>query len=294
METLFLGTAVDPELEILAARIEKSAGKSVVETFGMAIRQAVEDTLDGPRTGRWVFDELEKTEKTYVGTKIEILLRAALSFERGRKLDFKINGVDVDLKWAMKSRWQIPNEAVGQLCLCVGGLKDMSAFQVGLIRCLDANLTLIPNRDGKRTISAAGRKAMRMLVEEAPVPSNFLGRLDAGLRVRVMGERTIQGRVTRLFRELPYEPIPRGAVQTVAQTTGDPMRRVRADAAAGDIFDGMKILSGSRGNSAVAALGRPPLRRDEFMAVPWEDLEALPRAARRKLPAELRDRLGLA
>jgi hypothetical protein len=64
-----------------------------------------------------------------------------------------------------------------------------------------------------------------MLVANAPVPSNFVADMNPDLCTAVMAEPTIQRRITRLFKEVPYKPIPRGAVETVARTTGDPMRR---------------------------------------------------------------------
>src|SRR6478609_317671 len=111
----------DPGLNLVAARLRKLAGPDPVRLFGEAIRQSIDEVLDGPRTGRWDFLHLEKTEKTYVGTKIEIVVRTALGLEPGPNLDLEIEGIDVDIKWAMNSQWQIPREAVGQLCLCIGG-----------------------------------------------------------------------------------------------------------------------------------------------------------------------------
>jgi hypothetical protein len=294
MSGLLLGTKLDPELETVCSRIKQLAGPAVTETFGIAIRQAVDEVLDGPRTGRWGFDQLEKTEKTYMGTRLEILLRAAFNLGRGDRLDLDVGGIEVDVKWSMESRWMIPKEAVGQLCLCIGGLKGMSRFQVGLIRCSEDCLTDKDNQDQKRTIRAGKRASMQMLVEDAPLPSNFLGDIDPELLAEVMREPSIQKRVTRLFVEHPYEAIPRLAVQTVARTTGDPMRRIRADKAAHDALGGMRILSSSQSNKAIEALGRKPLGPKQFMSVPEDDLTAMPAVARETLPRKLRERLGLA
>ena len=294
MSTLSIGTNTDFELETVLRRFEDRAGPDMAGTFGGAIRQAVDEVLDGPRTGRCRFDQLEKTEKTYIGTRLEILLRTALDLDRGHRLDLEVDGVEVDVKWAMKSRWQIPREAIGQLCLCIGGLQKMSRFQVGLIRCGDHCLTAKGNQDRKRTIRAGARSSMRMLVDDEPLPANFLADLDPNVLEEVMKEASIQKRVSRLFKELPYEAIPRSAIQTVARTTGDPMRRVRADRAAHDSLGGMKILSASYSNKAIEALGRRPLGPKEFMSIPKDDLTAMPAVAKETLPRQLRERLGLA
>jgi hypothetical protein len=293
VDTLFSTGDPDPDLDRVLMRLEKLAGRDPVKTFGDAIRKSIDEVLDGPRTGRWGFPQLEKTEKTYVGTKVEIVLRTALGLEPGPRLDLEVDGVDVDVKWAMDSVWQIPREAIGQLCLCVGGRKELSRFQVGLIRCDEAYLNPGKNQDGKRTISAAGRAAMRKLVEDAPIPSNFVADMDPQLRDKVMAERSIQKRITRLFKELPYVPIPRGAIETVGQTTGDPMRRVRADAGVEDVLDGMTILSGAYANDAIEALGLTRLERNQFMSVPQEDVAALSPEAREGLSPKLRERLGI-
>lgn len=275
--------ADDPGLERVVTRLADLAGDDPAALFGRAIRQSIDEVLDGPRTGRWDFAQLEKTEKTYVGTKVEIVVRAALELERGPKLDLEIEGHDVDTKWAMNSAWQIPKEAVGELCLCIGGLSGMTRFQVGVVRCTEENLNLGKNRDLKRTLSAAGRAAMVFLVEPTLMPINFLVEMDPEIRNEVMAHPHIQARVATLFLRLPYIPIPRGAVATVAQTTGDPMRRVRKDAQAGDPLQGMRILSSKFGKREVEALGLASMEPDHFMSVPQSDLDALPASIRRKL-----------
>src|SRR5512146_1739778 len=221
---------MDAAQAAVAARLRALAGRDPIEKFGRAIRQAIDEVLDGPRTGRCRLAELAKTEKTYVGTKVEIVVRTSLGLERGPILDLEIEGRPVDIKWAMNSVWQIPQEAVGQLCLCIGGLENISRFQVGLIRCNEQWLNPGETRDRKRTLSAVGRSEMSLLVPSSPLPVNFGEQMDHEKRIAVMGEPTIQTRVTRLFTMLPQTPIPRNAIATVARTTGDPMRRVRGEA----------------------------------------------------------------
>ena len=260
--------------------------------FGRAVRQSIDEVLDGPRTGRWSFQQLEKTEKTYVGTKLEIVVRTTLGLEPGGLLDLDIEGYPVDIKWAMNSSWQIPREALGQLCLCIGGLSGTSRFQVGLVRCTDGHLNSGRNQDLKRTLSAEGRRSMRFLVHPARLPENFVEQMDDSTRADVMAEPTIQKRVMKLFKRVPRTPIPRDAICTVARTTGDPMRRVRANALAGDSLAGMRILSAKYGNRVVEALGYPRLESDQFMAVPATEIAALPPAVTRSFPDHLRARYG--
>src|SRR3954451_9401956 len=105
----------DSELEQVVDWLMRRTGDPVA-FFGGVLRQSIDEVLDGPRTGRWDFAQLEKTEKTYVGTKVEIVVRDALGLERGPKLDLEIEGHHVDTKWAMNSAWQIPREAFEELC----------------------------------------------------------------------------------------------------------------------------------------------------------------------------------
>jgi hypothetical protein len=60
------------------------------------IRQAIDEVVDAPRTGRVHSRELEKTEKTYIGTKVEILVRNFFRLPKGI-LDLTIDGMDVDV-----------------------------------------------------------------------------------------------------------------------------------------------------------------------------------------------------
>ena len=283
-----VGSGDDSAQAAVAAGLLKLAGPDPVETFGKAVRQAIDEVLDGPRTGRWSLAQLAKTEKTYVGTKIEIVVRTALGVEPGPILDLDIEGHPVDIKWGMNSGWQIPQEAIGQLCLCIGGLDGLSRFQVGLVRCSAELLNLGENRDRKRTLSAAGRSAMMLLVPSSPLPANFVEEMNHAIRIAVMGEPTIQTRITKLFTALPRTPIPRNAVCTIARTTGDPLRRVRADKGRGDPLDGMKILSAKYGNPVVEALGYTRLSPDEFMSIPKAELDRLTDAQRHGLPEKTR------
>jgi hypothetical protein len=263
----------DPALEEVLAALEVSTGGDPAGFFVRLVRQGIDEVLDGPRTGRCRFVELEKTEKTYVGTKLEILTRHALDLERGERMDVRIAGHDVDIKWAFKSSWQIPREAVGELCLCIGGRRGLKRLQAGVVRCTADRLNTGRNQDKKGTLSAAGRDAMRMLFEDEPFPDNFVARMDPEVRADVMGRKTIQKRIMALAHALPYVPIPRDAFCTIGRTTGDPMRRIRRDEGRPDPLEGMVILSWKYGKERLARLGIEPLGRDEFVAVPRADLE---------------------
>src|SRR5688572_11594423 len=92
-------------------------GLDLETLFARAIRKAIDEVIDGARTGRWLYEQLEPQEKTYVGTRIEIVVRTELGLEFGERLDTRMAAEEVDIKWSAKGYWMIPTEAVGELCL---------------------------------------------------------------------------------------------------------------------------------------------------------------------------------
>jgi len=105
----------------LEAAIHAGAGgkDKFKEAIPAMLRQAIDEVIDTARSKRFTLSELEKTEKTYLGTKVEILLRNALGAERGRHMDLTIDGVEVDVKNTIGSAWTIPNEALGHVCILI-------------------------------------------------------------------------------------------------------------------------------------------------------------------------------
>ena len=92
----------------------------MVARFGAAIRRSLDEVVDGQRTGRYSIDELSKVEKTYIGTKVEILVQAEFGLQEGLRMDYSVAGHEVDAKWSKNhGGWMIPREAIGELCLCL-------------------------------------------------------------------------------------------------------------------------------------------------------------------------------
>jgi hypothetical protein len=253
--------------------------------FGEAIRRAIDEVLDGPRTGRFLVSQLEPTEKTYIGTKVEIVVRSALGLKREGPLDTLVAGHTLDIKWSATQGWMIPTEAVDELCLLVGTRSaDPLVFDIGLVRCSADRLTLRGNRDQKRTISAAGKNHIRWLVQGGALRPNFLAAMNEDTRRAVLAESSGQAKLRRLFTLLVGTPIPRGAIETLAQQR-DPMRRIRSDQS--DRLPGLKVFSSQYSDNklAVELLGYGKMPRDTFVAVPLNRLG--------ELPEDLRQRLGV-
>lgn len=255
----------------------KRNGLDLEAVFSIAIRQALDEVIDGPRTGRYRYEELETQEKAYIGTRIEIVVRTELELEPAEKLDTLIDGHPVDFKWSARGGWMIPTEAVGELCLLLKGDETKGTFSVGLLRCEDGLLNKGANKDSKRTISKAGKKEIRWLVEDGRLPVSLLAELEPEIEATVFAQPPGQARVREFFKRVMRQPVPRDVICTLAMQE-DPMRRVRQDRASSSL-DGMKILSGHFTVSKAAAdrLGYGPLAKNDYMSVPISELRSLPR-----------------
>lgn len=223
-------------------------GYSTLRTlFGDALRRAYDEVIDMPRTGRWSLAQLEKTEKTYVGTKVEILVRHALGLPKGNRLDLLIDGTEVDIKNTVRSTWTIPQEAVGEVCLVVRGDDKASTFSAGLLWARAEFLTTEPNRDGKVTVSARrGMSTILWLVNEGALPPNLFEAMTEADRNHIL-DPSVGGtvRLVRLFRIYQGVEMPRHIILSVAQQK-DPMKRLRKNGGARDLLstEGFTLFSG--------------------------------------------------
>ncbi len=188
------------------------------EMIGGAIRQAIDEVIEGPRTDRWSIAALEKVEKTYIGTRVEILVRDVLGVPKGKVLDYLIEGHEVDAKFSIyHGKWMIPQEAVGEICLLLSADDEALRFNVGLVRADLTILTAGQNQDKKRSISALGRARIRQFVEGGYLPKNFLmHEVSVTDRIEIFKEPAGQARVNALFRLLPNKPIPAVAIAALS------------------------------------------------------------------------------
>jgi Restriction endonuclease NaeI len=251
------------------------SGLDLKATFSRAVRQAIDEVIDGARTGRYLYEELESQEKAYIGTRIEIVVRTELGLEREGRLDTVIAGHEVDFKWSAKGGWMIPTEAVGELCLLLRGDEVGGTFSVGLVRCQEEMLNPGANKDGKRTLSKAGRNEIAWLVKDGALPASFLATLDAETRELILAQPAGQARVREFFSRVTKQPVPREVIPTLA-VQEDPMRRIRQDKGTGRL-GGMKVLGGryTASREAAALLGYGPLTKRDYLSVPIAELKSL-------------------
>ena len=198
----------------------------MVERFGSAIRQSFDEVFDGQRTGRYSLAELSPVEKTYIGTKVEILIQAEFGLQRGHRMDYLVDGQEVDAKWSIRSGgWMIPTEAVGELCLCMTADDARSTFSVGIVRADEMNLRTGANKDKKRQFNTQGIAAMAWLSDPGDLPENLLLHLSEETRSAILNyDLSGQQRVNQLFRRVHNRVVRREVVLTVAQQHDGPKR----------------------------------------------------------------------
>jgi hypothetical protein len=257
-----------PLLQTLAGALtSRATGGDLTRDLPLLIRQAIDEVIDTPRTGRVHARELEKTEKTYIGTKVEIIVRNYFRLPKGI-LDLSVDGVDVDVKNTLGDTWMIPREAVGKPCILVASDEVRRTCYFGLIIAKLDYLTLSTNQDLKRSITVAGAKNIHWLLFNQLYPPSFWSELGDAKTHAIM--RGISGteRVAALFREALGVVVHRDTVQAVAQQK-DYMKRLRRNGGARDQLEreGIAILSGLYDGALLQQLNLPLLNTDEFMSV---------------------------
>ncbi|MCP4965998.1 MAG: restriction endonuclease [bacterium] len=262
--------SIDTELEAVANYL--TSARKAQDRLARVLRQSFDQIYDGQHTGRYRWDQLRKTEKTHFGSVFEINLQREFRFDDGDRMDFKITDIDVDCKYSQSAgRWMIPPEAHNELCLLVTADENTSRWSAGVVRC-EADLLGRPNRDMKRSLTAAGRQKIRWLWSQVGFPSNALLHLDPDLLetlfVSLSGPRKGQQRINELFRKARGVPIGRSAVATVAQQV-DYMKRVRGNGGARSYLreEGIVILGDYTSHQSLARqLGLPIPSEGEFVS----------------------------
>jgi hypothetical protein len=243
------------------------AKPDLIGTVGQAIRKSFDEVIDGPRTGRYCMEQLEKTEKTYIGTKIEIVLRNELNLERGKVLDNLIAGHEVDTKFTVGSTWMIPREALGQLCLLVTGNDNTGHCRVGLLRMVPEVLTIGANQDGKKSVSALGKERITWLAQ-GPMPRNFMLDLHESARNEIMSAPSGRQAIRALFRNATGRLIPRAVIEQVAQQK-DAAKRAR-EAKAVLAAEGIQVLCATymEDRSEIIRHGFRQFNEDDWLSMP--------------------------
>ncbi len=227
------------------------------ERFRWALRDSVDELLDGQRTGRWAYQHLTKTEKTYLGTAVEVNLTKEFEIADGADLDWSITGFDIDCKFSKDlGGWEIPMEMY--LCADHGeraGRADHAAvvtwmnddtreWAAGIVRITDERLrwkkerdanggrVRAYNRDNKRRLADSAKSEVYWLWGglQTDLPTNLLLHLDPKARERILTASlprrpsSGQQRLNQLFREVQDRIVGRQTVLTVGQQDDSPKR----------------------------------------------------------------------
>lgn len=234
--------SADPEIEAIRLAMLKADPDGSRVSY--ALREALDQVYDGRRTGRWDFTQLSKTEKTHIGTLVEIWFQREFEFDDGAELDFSISGIDVDCKWSMNLyAWEIPMEMYSRgdkIAMLIWGNEDSARWAVGLLRISDEMLRPMgKQRDRKRRLSDNGRANITWVFRNMPMIKNTLvHRPEVAEKIR--NSRSGQEAVRTVFREIQGELINHATIETAGQQI-DSSKRVR-DARAALREEGLVIL----------------------------------------------------
>lgn len=264
-----------PILSMLRDEIAKRAGglSTLQGKFPALVRDAVDFVLDAVETARTQVIELDNVEKTFIGLKLEHLVRDMLDVPKGLR-DLTIAGMDVDIKNTVQDNWSIPIETYrnSEPCLLMAVDDLSSRCWLGLIIAKPQYLHQGQgNRDTKKGVSAAGFGNILWIVKDAP----FAGSRFAGLDMARFRElrKTVKGgnkRAAQFFRENLRRVVHRDVIQALLFNQKDPMKRLRANKGAHDTLarEGIAILIGtySVDRLVAAKVGLPHLKSDEIVA----------------------------
>ena len=241
------------------------------------LRDTFDQLYDGQHSGRWNFNDLHKTEKTHMGTLVEINLHREFDFADGDTTDYRIVGVQVDCKYSMKPfGWMLPPEVIGEIALLVTANDEASTWQAGLLRVTPEVVRATQNRDAKTSLSSQGRQRIRWLWDDHPgLAPNLFHQLDSATRDAIFGAKSARGaqhgqaRVNELFRRVHGRIVRRAELATVAQQD-DFMKRARGNGGARTTLrrEGILVLGHQDNDPLVARdLGLPVPRKGELVAV---------------------------
>jgi hypothetical protein len=263
-------TAILDRIE--AALLARSGGRSqLCQRLPQLVIEALDFVLDPVRTGRTCVDELDKVEKSFIGLKVEHFFRDFLGLPKAAR-DLLIDGLDVDIKHTTSANWMIPPETfkTAEPVVLIMSAYEKERCSLGVMVAREAWLSRgAGNRDAKKSLTQEGRRHVRWLVKDAPLPASPWAGLDM---VRFRALRQVPGGTSRaaaFFRENVGRVVRRQVLEALLFDQKDPMKRLRDNGGAGDVLkhEGIIICSGAYRRELAAARGIPHLSADEWVAV---------------------------
>ncbi|MDF1776676.1 MAG: NaeI family type II restriction endonuclease [Rhizobiaceae bacterium] len=259
---------------LVNAILHKAGGFDIFsEKIPLILRQAFDEVIDAPRTNRFTLGETEKTEKTYVGTKVEILIRNFLKVPKGSVLDMSVDGVEVDIKNTIARSWMLPREVMGKPAMLVRANEKLAKCDIGIVICHPEYMRGSTNQDGKGGLRAAAHVNIWWILRGHPYPQNFWEALSLVDRNQILASGSGTNRIAALFERIQRRPISRLQVQALAQQH-DYMKRIRRNGGARDILapKGIALLWGKGDSRLIAQLNLGIVNADEFISYTPIDL----------------------
>lgn len=250
--------------------IARSGGMERLEQeFPVLVREVIDSIIDPVRTGRTQFEELVNVEKTFIGLRLEHVLRDMIDVPSGLR-DLVIDGMDVDVKNTVRDTWTIPPETYRdeEPCILIRSNEATLRCWLGVVFARDAYLTGGQNRDGKRAISADGKANILWILEGVEYPSGRWDGIDTNRFRELRGINGGTNRVAAFFREHTGLKVHRTVLQALLYDQKDYMKRIRGNGGARDVLaqEGIAILSGVYGAPLARRLGYGILAPDEILA----------------------------
>lgn len=262
-------------LNPIASEILKRAGgqAGLAEFVTQMFRDEIDCVIDTIRTRRRKFADLDKNEKSYIGTRVENALRNFLKLPRG-KLDLVLAGRDVDVKMTTTGGWMLPPEVVGSPAVLLSANEVKARCGFGLVVVRPEYLRPGANQDKKRSLAAASHVNIWWLLRDYPYPPNFWRTVDPDAVARIFAGQSGNARMITLFKEVQGRAISRKVVEEVGAQK-DFMRRVRADGPRGTrgklLAEGLVLLSGTYDVGLIQQLGLPDIGPSDFISYRLRD-----------------------
>jgi hypothetical protein len=242
--------------------------QQLTERFPALVREAIDFVLDPVRTARTTMAELDSIEKTFVGLKIEHVVRDMLDVPKGLR-DLVIDGTDVDVKNTIGDNWMIPPETyrTEDVCLVIASEESSHRCWMGLVVARNAYLNA-PNRDQKRSFKSEAFGNILWLVEAAPYPVSRWASINMDRFRELKKIRGGTNRAVAFFSENLRLPVHRDVIHSLL-LQHDYMKRLRANGGARDVLKGrgVALLSGIYDSSLIRELRLPAISTEEMIAV---------------------------
>ncbi|MFF9346408.1 NaeI family type II restriction endonuclease [Streptomyces sp. NPDC014734] len=223
--------------------------------------------LDPAHTGRYLWSQLTKGEKTGLGVAVGHRIQRELGLADGLHLDFRVAGHEVDMRFTTGGNWMFPPELQGGLCLLVRADDVSGQWSLGLLRVRPELMRAGSNRDGKRGLSVQGRSAIHWIHHDLPLPEHALRRLPADVVTAIFAKSSGQARTEELFQQAQLTAITTADLSAVTMQL-DGVKRAR-EARRRLASRGVLVLNGTlpRDCEWASALGLPVLAPSTWMSV---------------------------